>query len=91
MKFRLKSDYLQGSIVPKSDESPWFCSRFQRNRYVFKESHVINVKGRVQYAKHICASCWQKDKKELNHSHVLKRQPIPFYQSDVGEPVQTGS
>ena len=73
--FRPKSDFSKGSTSPKSDERSWFCSKFQRNRCEFKESHVLNVKGKMRLAKHICAFCWQKDKKELKHPECSSACP----------------
>ena len=66
-KLKPKSDFSQESKVVKSDEKLWFCAKFQRNKCQNKDSHVLDIKGKMRFAKHICASCWQKDHKELPH------------------------
>jgi hypothetical protein len=47
--------------------SIWFCSAYQRNKCASKSGHMIVVKGKMRLAQHICASCWQKDRKKLDH------------------------
>ena len=75
-KFKPKTDMSQGSSAPfKAEEKLWFCAKFQRNKCPQKDSHTIQVKGRTRFAKHICASCWQKDKKEWNHPECSSACP----------------
>ncbi|KAL4227290.1 hypothetical protein ACF0H5_012736 [Mactra antiquata] len=45
----------------------WFCSKFQRNKCQNNANHMMVYKGKMRFAKHICATCWQKDQKELAH------------------------
>jgi hypothetical protein len=56
------------STVGGEDYKIWFCNRYQRNKCPQKSSHVIALKGgKTRFAKHICATCWQTDRKELPH------------------------
>ena len=45
----------------------WFCNKYQRNKCSSKGSHLLTIKGQVRNAQHICATCWLKDKKKLQH------------------------
>ena len=49
------------------EERVWFCSAYQRNKCNHKSNHMQVVKGKMRLASHICASCWIKDKKKLDH------------------------
>ena len=53
--------------VSNNDERVWFCSAYQRNKCAYKSNHMLVIKGKMRLASHICASCWQKDKKKLEH------------------------
>ena len=53
--------------VSNNDERVWFCSAYQRNKCAHKSNHMLVIKGKMRLASHICASCWQKDKKKLEH------------------------
>lgn len=49
------------------EDRVWFCSLYQRNKCSHKSNHLIVIKGKQRLAAHICATCWQKDKKKLEH------------------------
>ena len=73
-KYLLKGkDYQQtrkANYHAKSDEKAekvWFCGEYQRNKCSHKSNHLKVVKGEQRLALHICASCWLKDKKKLDH------------------------
>ena len=51
----------------ENEEKVWFCALYQRNKCAHKSAHTLVVKGKMRYAQHICASCWQKDHKKLEH------------------------
>ena len=74
-KLRPKSDFSQGSTAVNSEDKFWFCAKFQRNKCPSKDSHVVNIKGKMRFAKHICASCWQKKHKELAHPECSSACP----------------
>ena len=75
-KFKPKSDMYQGCSAPlKAEEKVWLCAEFQRNKCQHKDSHLIQVKGHTRFAQHICTSCWQKDKKEINHPECSSACP----------------
>jgi hypothetical protein len=58
------------------DKSVWFCSKFQRNKCSLKSAHVVTSKGgKTRFAKHICATCWDLDKKELPHPECSSACP----------------
>ena len=63
----------------KSDEGsdrPWFCSLFNRNKCLHKSDHtLVSENGQMKYALHICAACWQADKKKLPHPECSKECP----------------
>ena len=75
-KFKPAADFSRGSSgSTKSDIRLWYCSKYQRNKCTFNESHMVQINGRIRLAKHVCASCWQKDKKELNHPECSSSCP----------------
>ena len=53
----------------------WFCSLYQRNKCSHKSSHLQVIKGKQRMATHICATCWQKDKKKLEHPECSSACP----------------
>lgn len=53
--------------VSNNEERVWFCSAYQRNKCTHKSNHMLVIKGKMRLASHICASCWLKDKKKLEH------------------------
>ena len=55
------------SKIDEKAERVWFCGEYQRNKCSHKSSHLKVVKGEQRLAMHICASCWLKDKKKLEH------------------------
>ena len=48
-------------------EKVWFCALYNRNKCPHKTSHTERRQGRFLFAHHICATCWQKDEKKLDH------------------------
>ena len=63
------------SLQEDGSESIWFCSKFQRNKCPHKSAHSVVLKGKMRLAKHICASCWQLDRKQLNHPECSSACP----------------
>lgn len=70
-QFRPKPSYelpQENDSTGREDTRIWFCSKYQRNKCTFKGAHMVNIKGgKTRYAKHVCATCWNTDKKELAH------------------------
>ena len=58
-----------------SDEKAWFCSLYQRHKCDHKSAHTVMVKGNLRLAQHICATCYQKDKKKLEHPECSSACP----------------
>ena len=85
-KHLLKSKQLpfkKGSNQGASQQSDriWFCSQYQRNNCPHKSTHLQVVKGKQRMATHICATCWQKDKKNSNIRNV--HQYVHIFQLDT--------
>ena len=53
----------------------WFCSLYQRNKCPHKSTHLQVIKGKQRMATHVCATCWQKDKKKLEHPECSSSCP----------------
>ena len=76
--FQSRKDEQKGSKNDgKSDatsEGVWFCSKYNRNKCKNKSNHLKVITGKNRLLTHICATCWQTDKKKLEHqecfSHV---------------------
>ncbi len=65
----------KGSYSSNKDRV-WFCRDFQRpDGCNLKSGHSVMYNGRTYAAKHICARCWQDDKKELEHSESSRDCP----------------
>ena len=62
-QFKTKED----SGNKKSEEKMWFCALYNRNKCPQKSSHTETKFGRLRFAHHVCATCWQKDGKKLEH------------------------
>ena len=65
-------------ILNKNDSSEdltWFCSEYQRNKCKHKSGHLRVHNGKQRLASHICASCWLKDKKKLDHPECSSSCP----------------
>ena len=58
-----------------SEDKVWFCALYNRNKCQHKMSHTERKNGRFHYAQHICASCWQKDSKKLEHPECSSACP----------------
>ena len=57
-------------------ERTWFCSLYNRNKCMHKTDHtLVSDNGQMKYASHICAACWQADKKKLPHPECSKECP----------------
>ena len=53
---------------PKKEESTvFYCSRFQRKKYLHTSSHYGNIKGVERFLQHICATCYREDNKKVFH------------------------
>ena len=50
-----------------SADKIWFCALYNRNKCQHKTSHTERRQGKFHYAHHICATCYQKDDKKLEH------------------------
>ena len=66
-----------GHGVNKS-ESVIFCKNYQRGTCQQTRDHYGHFYGESRLLKHICATCWQKDKKFL--SHPEKTDECPYKQ-----------
>ena len=53
----------------------WFCSDYNRNKCKHKSNHLKVLKGRKRLLMHICATCWQTDKKKLDHPECSSACP----------------
>ena len=61
--------------VAENKEKIWFCSFYQRNKCMHKSNHMKVIKGVQHYCHHICATCWQKDSKKLDHPECSSACP----------------
>ena len=68
-----KKGNMQGAN--QNTDRVWFCSLYQRNKCSHKSSHLQVIKGKQRMATHICATCWQKDKKKLEHPECSSACP----------------
>lgn len=70
-KFGYKKDSYthtgSSKATTSEEEKVWFCSLYQKNKCSNRANHMIVVKGKMRMAMHICATCWLKDKKKLEH------------------------
>lgn len=62
---------------PEVDEEKtvWFCSFYQKNKCAHKGPHSLVFRGKMRLAQHICAACWSKDKKRLEHPECSSSCP----------------
>lgn len=77
-QFRPKPGYSlpkEGSSSPASEDKVWYCPKYQSNKCSHKSSHVISFKGKSKMAKHVCATCYVTDKKELSHPECSSACP----------------
>ena len=61
--------------MESGEDKTWFCSEFQRNKCKHKSSHLRVHNGKQKLASHICATCWLKDKKKLEHPECSSSCP----------------
>lgn len=74
--FFKKSDKRIRKQTEKKEESDvWWCALYQRNKCQHKTTHTLNLKGKLHLAQHICATCWQKDNKKLEHPECSSACP----------------
>ena len=61
----------------KSDgaDKVWFCSEYNRNKCKSKSNHLKVISGKNRLLAHICATCWQTDKKKLEHPECSSSCP----------------
>jgi hypothetical protein len=62
-------------LTENKDDQVWFCSLYNRNRCTSKGVHNTFIKGQQRSVQHICAVCWEKDKKQLNHPECSNSCP----------------
>ena len=81
-KYLLKSKRFSGfskkdssSKTDSNDDKTWFCSDYQRNKCKHKSGHLRVHNGQQKLASHICATCWLKDKKKLEHPECSSSCP----------------
>ena len=65
----------EDSASKKSEEKIWFCALYNRNKCPQKISHTETKFGKFHFAHHICATCWQKDGKKLDHPECSSACP----------------
>ena len=58
-----------------NEDRTWFCSEYQRNKCKHKSSHLRVHNGKQKLASHICAACWLKEKKKLEHPECSSSCP----------------
>lgn len=68
----------QQSEPTNTEEKTWFCSQYQRNKCQHKGNHILVIKGKARHAMHICASCWLKDNKKLEHPECSTACPHTY-------------
>ena len=77
--FQSRKDEQKGSKNDgKSDaasDGVWFCSEYNRNKCKNKSNHLKVIKGKNRLLTHICATCWQTDKKKLEHPECSSSCP----------------
>ena len=64
----------QGSTSQDSVQV-WFCTLYNRNKCSNTSPHTVTIKGKLRLVKHICATCWKTDHKELNHPECSSACP----------------
>lgn len=69
---------LTGQGQNQQTDRVWFCSLYQRNKCAHKSTHLLVIKGKQRMAAHICATCWQKDQKKLEHPECSSSCPHIF-------------
>ena len=78
LKNKGSSSFMKKDFSNKSDatdDKTWFCSEYQRNKCKHKSSHLRVHNGKQKLASHICATCWLKDKKKLEHPECSSSCP----------------
>ena len=58
-----------------SSDRVWFCSDYNRNKCKHKSNHLKVLKDKNRLLMHICATCWQTDKKKLDHPECASACP----------------
>ena len=71
--YNLPKEFSSNSSTP--EEKIWYCAKYQSNKCSQRSSHVVTVKGKFRMAKHVCATCYLKDKKELSHPECSSACP----------------
>ena len=49
------------------EEKVWFCSAYNRNNCSYREPHLTKFNDKTYVVQHICATCYQKDKRKQFH------------------------
>ena len=53
----------------------WFYSDYNCNKFKNKSNHLKVLKGRNRLLMHICATCWQTDRKKLDNPECSSAFP----------------
>lgn len=48
-------------------EQVWWCPNYNQDKCSYSTSHQKTILGHPRLVKHICATCWRSDKKQLGH------------------------
>ena len=60
----------------QDDDRVWFCPLYQRNKCLKRSNHLDTFKNKgLKLLQHICATCWIKDKKKLEHPECSSSCP----------------
>ena len=63
----------------------WWCRDFQRGSCTYQSSHSKSIKGKDTWVQHICATCWQKQKKMAYHPENSNSCPLKGKREDMWE------
>jgi len=72
---RDRYDGWQKNAKQTDEEKLWFCSPYQRNKCLHKAAQTITVNGRMRWTQHMCATCWKKDSRKLEHPECSSACP----------------
>lgn len=81
---QIETAMLTGQVMQKSTDKNsksksdriWWCYDFNHDKCsISSNTHQKTVKGRQRLVKHICSTCWQNDKKQLQHPETSSACP----------------
>ena len=58
-----------------SDTRVWFCSKFQKGECNKTSPHAARIGNSTKMVKHICATCYLKDRLSLEHKELSDKCP----------------